>query len=191
MSRFVSRKGFLPPKCAALFVMAAFFLVWILPPGSACAQLYVAQFGFGTVSEYNPTSGAAINANLIATGLSAPAGLALSGNTLFVANSGVNMVGKYTVNGTMVTAANPTFINTGLSTPVSVAVSGSHLFVVSENGNQAISEYDANTGMLEKASFLPPSTTQVGGLKLLPFIICNTGSILRCIGESHGYTQPP
>jgi len=110
----------------------AFLIVWILLPGSASAQLYVAQYGFGSVSEYDPTSGAAINANLI-SGLGLPAGLALSGNTLFVANSGANMVAKYTVNATMVTKANPTFISTGLSTPISVAVSGSHLFVVNAN----------------------------------------------------------
>jgi RHS repeat-associated protein len=142
--------------------MAAFLFVWVLLPGSASAQLYVAQSGFGTVSEYDPTSGAAINVNLI-TGLAGPGGLALSGNTLFVANAGANLVGKYTINATMVTEANPTFISTGLSTPISVAVSGGHLFVVNANGNQTISEYDANTGMLQKASVLPPSTTQVGG----------------------------
>jgi hypothetical protein len=142
--------------------MPAFLFVWVLLPGSASAQLYVAQDGNGTVSEYKPTTGEAINVNLI-TGLAGPGGLALSANTLFVANAGISMVGKYTVNATMVTEAKPTFISTGLSTPISVAVSGGHLFVVSANGNQAISEYDANTGMLEKASVLPPSTTQVGG----------------------------
>jgi YD repeat-containing protein len=160
---FASCKRYRPRISAALFLAVAFLLVWILLPGSASAQLYVAQYGFGTVSEYDLTSGAAINVNLIDTGLSTPAGLALSGNTLFVANSGVNMVGKYTVNATMVTEASPTFISTGLSTPIGVAVSGSHLFVVNANGNQAISEYDATKGMLQSASFLPPSTTQVGG----------------------------
>ena len=144
--------------CALLLSIMA---LWAMPR-TASAQLYVAQDGKGSVSEYDPTSGAAINGNLI-TGLAGPGGLALSGNTLFVANAGGDMVGKYTVNATMVTEANPTFINSGLTTPIAVAVSGSHLFVVNENGNQTISEYDANTGMLQKASVLPPSTTQVGG----------------------------
>jgi hypothetical protein len=115
--RFLSHKRSQPFKCAALFLTAAFLFVWILLPESASAQLYVAQYGFGTVSEYDPTSGAAINVNLIATGLSAPAGLALSGNTLFVANSGANTVGKYTVNATMVTEANPTFIQRWVEHP--------------------------------------------------------------------------
>jgi hypothetical protein len=160
--RFVSHKRSRPPKCAALFLTAAFLFMWILMPGSASAQLYVAQDGKGSVSEYDPTSGAAINGNLI-TGLAGPGGLALSGNTLFVANAGGDMVGKYTVNATMVTEVNPTFINSGLSTPIAVAVSGSHLFVVNAAGNTTIGEYDANTGMLQNASVLPPSTTQVGG----------------------------
>jgi hypothetical protein len=172
-ARFISDKRSRPPKCAALFLMAAFLSAWILSPGRASAQLYVAQEGAGSVSEYAPISGAAINVNLI-TGLAGPGGIALSGNTLFVANSGVNRVGKYTVNATTVTEANPTFISAGLSTPISVAVSGSHLFVVNENGNQAISEYDANTGVLQKASFLPPSTTQVGG----PIAVAVSGNYL-------------
>jgi hypothetical protein len=139
--------------------------VFLATANTASAQLYVAQYGFATVSEYNSTDPTAsappINVSLI-TGLSLPGGLVLSGNTLFVANSGANKVGKYTVNGATATEANPNFINTGLSTPIAIAVSGSHLFVVNANGNQTISEYDANTGTLQKASVLPPSTTQVG-----------------------------
>jgi 6-phosphogluconolactonase (cycloisomerase 2 family) len=131
------------------------------------AQLYVAQYGNGTVSEYDSSTGASKNVKLIPTaansiGLSGPAGLALSGNTLFVANSGMNLVGKYTVDATKVTQMNERFINTGLSTPIAVAVSGTHLFVVNENGNQTISEFDTTTGMLEKAAVLPPSNQQLG-----------------------------
>jgi RHS repeat-associated protein len=159
---FVSYKRSRPPKCAALFLMVAFLFVWISLPGSTLAQLYVAQYGASTVSEFDSGSGTTIDLNFIAPG-ALPAGLALSGNTLFVADAGGNRVGKYTINGTVVTESNPTFINTGLSTPTSVAVSGNHLFVVSENGNQAIGEYDVDSGSLLRASFLPPSTTQVGG----------------------------
>jgi hypothetical protein len=43
--------------------------------------------GNGTVGEYNATTGALINANLI-TGLHYPYELALSGNILFVTNTG-------------------------------------------------------------------------------------------------------
>lgn len=48
----------------------------------------------GKVGEYNATTGATIKANFI-TGLSAPAGLALLGNDLFVANYGTGTVGEY------------------------------------------------------------------------------------------------
>ena len=51
-------------------------------------DLFLADNEFGTISEYNATTGAVINANLI-TGLAGgPLALALSGNTLFVANYG-------------------------------------------------------------------------------------------------------
>jgi hypothetical protein len=60
---------------------------------TARAQLYVSQLGILTVSEYNATTGVAINANLI-TRLSTPSRLAVQGNTLFVANEG-GSVGKY------------------------------------------------------------------------------------------------
>ena len=43
---------------------------------TALAQLYVSQLGILTASEYNATTGAAINANLI-TRLSTPSGLAV------------------------------------------------------------------------------------------------------------------
>ena len=80
--------------------------------------LFVANFGSGTVGEYDATTGAAINANFI-TGLNRPVGLALLGNTLFVANHGSGTVGKY--NATTGAAINANFI-TGLNTPVGLAV---------------------------------------------------------------------
>jgi hypothetical protein len=67
-------------------------------PGNAHAQIYVSQLGDGPdagfVGEFDGTTGAAINANLI-TGLYGPVGLALSGNTLFVANYLDGTVGAY------------------------------------------------------------------------------------------------
>ena len=74
-------------------------------PRNADAQLYVTQlpsFPVGIVSEYDATTAVAINPNFI-TGLkNNPFGLALSGNTLFVANAGTSSsngtVGKYDAN---------------------------------------------------------------------------------------------
>jgi hypothetical protein len=85
--------------------------------GTARAQLYVSQLGILTVSEYNAATGAEINANLI-TRLRTPGGLALQGNTLFVANQS-GTIGKYD-------AATGKEINanliTGLQFPTAVAV---------------------------------------------------------------------
>ena len=50
---------------------------------SAQAQLYVANADGETVGEYNATTGAAINANLI-TVPNEPYAIALSGSTLYV-----------------------------------------------------------------------------------------------------------
>jgi hypothetical protein len=57
-------------------------------PRNACAQLYLTNrphfFLIGRVSEYNATTGEVVNANFI-TGLNLPTGIAVKGNTLFVA----------------------------------------------------------------------------------------------------------
>jgi glucose/arabinose dehydrogenase len=78
----------------------------------------------------NAHAGAAINPSFI-TGLSNPVGLAVFGNTVFVANSYVNTVGKY--NATTGAAINASFI-TGLSNPEGLAVSGNTLFVANYGG---------------------------------------------------------
>ncbi len=57
-------------------------VLWAMPR-NAHAQLYVTQQGAGIVSEYNATTGGAINANFI-TGLNSLGFLALKGDTLFV-----------------------------------------------------------------------------------------------------------
>jgi hypothetical protein len=76
-----------------------------------------------SVGEYDATTGKAINPSFI-TGLSFPYGLAVSGNTLFVANDSV--VGEY--DATTGKAINPSFIM-GLNYPSGLALSGSTLFV--------------------------------------------------------------
>lgn len=84
---------------------------------TARGQLYVSQLGILTTSEYNAATGLAINANLIKR-LITPSGLAVQGNTLFVANES-GWVGKYDV--TTGEAINTNFI-TGLQSPTGLAV---------------------------------------------------------------------
>jgi len=71
-----------PALCTLLLGIAA---LWAMPRSAGAQQLYVAEINNNTVGEYNATTGAAINASFI-TGLLSPQGLAISGNTLFVAN---------------------------------------------------------------------------------------------------------
>ncbi|HUB81528.1 MAG TPA: hypothetical protein VMB03_22165 [Bryobacteraceae bacterium] len=115
--------------------------------------LYLANYTAGTVSTYNATTGAAIDANFI-SGLQNPDGLAVSGNTLFVANQTRSSstfvpgtIGAY--DATTGAVINATFV-TGLSSPGNLAVSGSTLFVV--NGDMGpnldtIGAYDVVTGV--------------------------------------------
>ncbi len=70
-----------------------------------------------------------MNAALI-SGLSFPAGIAISGDKLFVTNFETGTIGEYTTSGATV---NPALI-TGLIRPIGIAVSGDKLFVVN-NGN--------------------------------------------------------
>jgi hypothetical protein len=84
-------------------------------------DLFVANWGQTngtTVSEYNATTGAGINASFI-TGLHGPSGLALSGNNLFVVNNVGGTVGEY--NATTGAPINASFI-TGLNGPAALVV---------------------------------------------------------------------
>jgi hypothetical protein len=83
------------PLCRALCTLLIGIAALLAMPRNARAPvLYVGQSAINSVGEYNATTGAAINANYI-TGLNDPAGLAVSGNDLFVVNYGADTVGEY------------------------------------------------------------------------------------------------
>jgi len=72
-----------------------------------------------SIGEFNASTGATINAQLISTGLSSPTYLAVNTNgDLLVANHGSTTVGEYTTSGGTVNAS---FI-TGLTSPFGIAV---------------------------------------------------------------------
>ena len=91
--------------CAALWAM----------PETVNGQIYVGNFGSGTIGEYNP-DGTTINASLV-SGLTYPEGIAVSGGNIFVANMGIGTIGEYTtagatVNASLVSGLNyPTFLD--------------------------------------------------------------------------------
>jgi len=78
-----------PPLLRAVYAFLIAIAALAALPGTAHSQqdLYVAHLsdtgGDGVVSEYLATSGSLIKADFI-TGLRGPAGLAISGNTLYV-----------------------------------------------------------------------------------------------------------
>jgi len=149
---------------ALLTLLLCIAAIWAMP-GNARAQLYVNQDANPSsevvasgVGEYNATTGAAINANFI-SGLNEPVALAVSGNTLFVADivGAAGTIGAYNANTGAVINAN--FIS-GLD-PGGIAVSGNTLFVSSVAGT--VGEYNATTGAAINANFIT-GLSEPGGL---------------------------
>jgi len=112
------------------------------------SDLYVA--GSSTVGVYNAKTGAAIHASLI-SGLDSIGGIAISGNSLYVVNAGNDTMGEYDATTGAPIAGFTSPIQ--LSDPVSIAVSGNDLFVA--NWGISLSEYNATTGAMMNASFIP------------------------------------
>jgi PKD domain len=147
-------------------------------PGNARAQvLYVSQeyplTGTGTVSEYDANTGAVIKANLITT-ITHPAGLAILGNTLYVASAiaGGGSVGTY--NATTGAPINASFITTGVdqvNQPFALALSGNTLFV--SDAGERITTYDATSGGPITTVFSP----LISGL-LNPYNLAISGTTL-------------
>src|SRR5260370_725044 len=117
--------------------------LWAMPK-NARAQLYVTELPqggpIGVVDKYDATTGAAISASFI-TGLNDPVGLAVLGNTLFVANTSGSTDGKY--DSTTGAAISPSFI-TGLTAPEGLAVK-SNTLSASKISNGTSTTYDSTT----------------------------------------------
>ena len=104
---------------------------------------------FGEVSKYDAKTGFTINRRFI-TGLIQPSGLAVMGNTLFVADTAGGTVGKYDAN--TGGAINAEFIK-GLKGPNGLAVKENTLFVA-DQGSGTVGKYDALTGEVINANFI-------------------------------------
>jgi hypothetical protein len=136
----------------ALLLVSALFTV----SGTAWGQIFVASSG-GTngVGKYS-LDGTTMSTSLV----SGPGttGMALSGSTLYVTNSGYGTLRVYNFDGSSAAAASiydPTLAS-GLDTPYGIAVSGSTVFVTSFNGG-TINAYSGITGALS-GSFTPITT---------------------------------
>lgn len=92
---------------------------------------------FGTVTQYDPATGAQIGATPLVsgvfgtTGLNNPQGITITGNTLYVANFGNNKIGRYdaTTGAPIGTPGSWLTFSNGLSGPYALAASGNNLYV--------------------------------------------------------------
>jgi hypothetical protein len=75
------------------------------------SKLYIAQQSSNLIGQYDPSTGAAINASFL-TGLGGPAGFTFYNSSLFVANQNAGTIGEYnaftgaTINASLVTGLN-------------------------------------------------------------------------------------
>jgi hypothetical protein len=123
------------------------------------ADIFVTQWatdgtngpGTGAVVQYT-NSGQLITNSLI-TGLNHPEGIAVVGNSIYVADWGANRVGKYVMGVTPGTLAssNPTFA-TGLNGPGGIAANDSFVFVANQNSG-TVAQYTAS-GTLVNGSLI-------------------------------------
>jgi len=117
--------------------------------------------GTGLITEYT-TAGSLVGAGPLVTSgqngasLSTPAGIAVSGSDLFVANYGANSIGEYTTSGATVNAS----LISGLSGPIGVAIYGSDLFV----GN--INSTGSHADQAVEYNLATPTPTLLGSLTL-------------------------
>jgi hypothetical protein len=178
-----------PLRHALLCTLLVGIVALLAVPGSARAQLYVSQYGYGeSVAEYNSITGGAIKPNFI-TGL-VPCAIALSDNTLFMANQTGGTVGKY--NAATGDAINANFI-TGLNFPTAIALSGNKLFVANSESSWGgtVDEYNATTGAAINANFITgvegPVAIALSGNKLFVANYGGGGAVGR-IGEYNATT---
>jgi len=135
-------------------------------PGTARAQILVVNSGngapgAGSIGEYT-TSGALLNPALI-SGLTCPAGIAISGDKLFVVNFLAGTISEYTTSGALV---NPSLIS-GLNFPGAIAVSGGFLYVSTSAVNveaDMIGKY-TTSGATVNATLIP-GLGPVGDIKV-------------------------
>jgi hypothetical protein len=146
------------------------FLGLFATPGRAGAQIFVPNFGDGTVGKYS-TSGEPLAPALI-SGLVSPRGVAVLGDDLFLTssvmpNNGAGIVSKYNVSGESV---DQTLIQ--LFGPSAIAASGTNLFVVNSNissESDKVGKYTTSGAVVDHdliGGLSIPNTLAVSGNKL-------------------------
>jgi len=130
--RYLPRAGCVLQKTRGLMHLML-PVVWFF--GRSEAQIFVANYGKGTVSEYT-TSGTVVNDpvnNPLISGLDSPFGITVFGGHLFVGNLSSGTIGEYTISGATI---NSNLIS-GLQSPMGLVVDG--------QGNLYAANYAAGT----------------------------------------------
>jgi sugar lactone lactonase YvrE len=167
-----------------LRAVSAFLTAFAALAANASAQttLYVSAFGFGlppsgTVTAYDPNSGTVLSGSgFPITGFNVPVGLAIGGNTLYVADRSTGTVTAYDAG--KGTPAKNFMPITKLKKPSGLAVDGSVLYVSSyESGT--VTAYDANSGAVDQGfkqitGLNKPSGLAVGPGHILYVASCGT-----------------
>jgi hypothetical protein len=113
---------YLLSRASALAALAVVFFLAVCPGNALADDLFVANWGSGTIGQYTTTSGATMNSSLIFLGSSW--GIAASGSDLFVTDGAGGTIGEYTTSGV---AVNPSLVS-GLQFPLYIQCVGSDLF---------------------------------------------------------------
>ncbi len=131
-----------------------FAVVSILTPASLYAQdIYVSDLYGNSISEYT-LSGTPV-ATPLASGsdLGNPFGMAVSGDTLYVANYGADTISEYNANTGAEIGTNPFISGVGLNQPADLLLNGDDLYVANIGGsstpnNGSVYEFNALTGAM-------------------------------------------
>ncbi len=162
-------------------------------------NLFVASgsLGNGRIGEYDATSGAAINANLISGLSQSSTAIAVSGGDIFVldqASTGAGVIKEFdAVTGASV---NDSLVSGLTSRPLTIAVSGGNLYVMNEGtfnangyvaGSGTIGEYNATTGATVNAALLS-GLALPGGFAVSGGTLFVTSTLNNTIGEYNAAT---
>jgi 6-phosphogluconolactonase (cycloisomerase 2 family) len=155
---------------ASLFALAAL----VVTAGTAKAQLFVVHLnGYGPdgiVSQYNANDGNPQNPNLITTGLNQPIGIAVMGNSLYVANKGNGTIGAYLLTGHTASPINPAFVS-GVGKPAGLAAANNTLYVADFNSG-IVSAYTVDeTNGVPVSNWGPLKLTRPTGLTVQGHIL--------------------
>lgn len=123
--------------------------------GEAEAVLYVSNVGSGAIQTYDEHTGTLVNGALLAGSFASPQFILVDGNSLYVADTFAQNVGKYnatsgaTINANFVPYSSPATV----AAPTGLAISGSSLFVANQ-GDGLVGRFSLINGTPGQSAFI-------------------------------------